>query len=46
MGEAVQSILPKKRGRPKKEDQAEEFAPQARRRFAIKKVAQIKKKNK
>lgn len=47
MESAIQSVLPKKRGRPKKEDQSEEFVPQARRRFAIKKVAQIKsKKNK
>lgn len=47
MESAIQSVLPKKRGRPKKDDQPEEFAPQARRRFAIKKVAQIKtKKNK
>lgn len=44
MESAIQSVLPKKRGRPKKDDQAEEFAPQARRRFAIKKVAQIKSK--
>ena len=44
---AVESVLSKKRGRPRKEDQAEEFKPQGRRRFAIKKVAQIKtKKNK
>lgn len=41
---ATVGILPKKRGRPRKEDQAEEFAPQKRRRFAIKKVAQIKTK--
>jgi hypothetical protein len=44
MEAAVQSVLPKKRGRPKKEEQAEEFVPQARRRFAIKKVSQIKSK--
>ncbi len=37
-------ILPKKRGRPRKEEQPEEFAPQKRRRFAIKKVTQIKTK--
>lgn len=42
MDSAVESILPKKRGRPRKEEGAEEFAPQKRRRFAIKKVAQIK----
>lgn len=41
---ATYGILPKKRGRPRKEDQAEEFVPQKRRRFAIKKVAQIKTK--
>lgn len=41
---ATFGILPKKRGRPRKEEQAEEFAPQKRRRFAIKKVAQIKTK--
>lgn len=41
---ATFGILPKKRGRPRKDDQAEEFAPQKRRRFAIKKVAQIKTK--
>ena len=47
MEAAIGAILPKKRGRPRKEEQAEEFAPQKRRRFAIKKVAQIKtKKNK
>jgi hypothetical protein len=42
----VGSILPKKRGRPKKEEEGEgeTFIPQKRRRFAIKKVAQIKKK--
>jgi hypothetical protein len=41
---ATFGILPKKRGRPRKEEQAEEFAPQKRRRFAIKKVSQIKTK--
>ncbi len=41
---ATYGILPKKRGRPRKEEQAEEFVPQKRRRFAIKKVAQIKTK--
>jgi hypothetical protein len=47
MESAIGSVLPKKRGRPRKEEQAEEFVPQRRRRFAIKKVAQIKtKKNK
>lgn len=44
---AIGSILPKKRGRPRKEDRPEEFVGQKRRRFAIKKVTQIKsKKNK
>ncbi|EKE07747.1 MAG: hypothetical protein ACD_17C00536G0001, partial [uncultured bacterium] len=38
-------VLPKKRGRPRKEEpEVEEFQPQRRRRFAIKKVAQIKTK--
>lgn len=47
MESAIGSVLPKRRGRPRKEEQPEEFAPQRRRRFAIKKVAQIKtKKNK
>lgn len=41
---AIGSVLPKKRGRPRKEEQPEEFAPQKRRRFAIKKVTQIKSK--
>lgn len=41
---ATFGILPKKRGRPRKEEQPEEFAPQKRRRFAIKKVSQIKTK--
>lgn len=41
---ATLGILPKKRGRPRKEEQVEEFAPQKRRRFAIKKVTQIKTK--
>lgn len=41
---AVQDVLPKKRGRPRKEDQPQEFAGQRRRRFAIKKVTQIKTK--
>ena len=44
MGSAIESVLPKKRGRPRKEDQPEEFKAQRRRRFAIKKVAQIKTK--
>ena len=39
---AVEDVLPKKRGRPRKEEKPEEFVPQKRRRFAIKKVAQIK----
>jgi hypothetical protein len=41
---ATLGILPKKRGRPRKDEQVEEFAPQKRRRFAIKKVTQIKTK--
>ncbi len=42
---AIGAVLPKKRGRPRKEEsEAEEFAPQKRRRFAIKKVTQIKGK--
>ena len=44
MDSATADILPKKRGRPRKEDQPEEFAPQKRRRFAVKKVTQIKNK--
>lgn len=44
VGSATGSILPKKRGRPPKEDEPEEFVPQKRRRFAIKKVSQIKSK--
>lgn len=41
---ATFGVLPKKRGRPRKEEQAEEFVPQKRRRFAVKKVTQIKPK--
>ncbi|MBX9744296.1 MAG: UPF0158 family protein [Chlamydiales bacterium] len=41
---AVDAVLPKKRGRPRKESGPEEFATQKRRRFAIKKVTQIKSK--
>jgi hypothetical protein len=41
---AVDSVLPKKRGRPRKDSKPEEFASQKRRRFAIKKVTQIKSK--
>lgn len=41
---AIGGILPKKRGRPRKEDKVEEFMGQKRRRFAIKKVTQIKTK--
>ncbi len=43
---AVGDVLPKKRGRPRKEEQAQEFVGQRRRRFAIKKVSQIKTKKK
>ncbi len=43
--EAASLILSKKRGRPRKDEQApEEFGVQKRRRFAIKKVTQIKTK--
>lgn len=41
---AIGGILPKKRGRPRKEERPEEFIGQKRRRFAIKKVTQIKTK--
>lgn len=41
---AIGDILPKKRGRPRKEEKGEEFMGQKRRRFAIKKVTQIKTK--
>ncbi len=44
MEAAVGSVLPKKRGRPRKEEKQEEFVGQKRRRFAIKKVTQIKSK--
>lgn len=43
---SVGQILPRKRGRPRKEVGTEELIPQPRRRFAIKKVAQIKIKKK
>ena len=39
---AIGEILPKRRGRPRKEEHPEEFVGQRRRRFAIKKVSQIK----
>jgi hypothetical protein len=42
VGSAIEDVLPKKRGRPRKEDKPEEFVAQRRRRFAIKKVSQIK----
>lgn len=43
MESAIGGVLPKKRGRPRKEEQpVDEFAGQKRRRFAIKKVTQIK----
>lgn len=43
--DVVSGVIPKKRGRPRKEDAVtQEFAMQPRRRFAIKKVAQIKHK--
>ncbi|MBI5273271.1 MAG: UPF0158 family protein [Chlamydiia bacterium] len=40
----VETVLPKRRGRPRKDEYPEEFATQQRRRFSIKKVAQIKTK--
>jgi hypothetical protein len=47
IGTAVGGVLPKKRGRPRKEEGgAEEFVSQPRRRFGIKKVSQIKSKKK
>jgi hypothetical protein len=45
MEEAIGQVLPRKRGRPRKEE-SEEFVGPKRRRFAIKKVAQIKTKKK
>lgn len=41
---AIGEILPKKRGRPRKDEKGEEFVGQKRRRFAIKKVTPIKTK--
>lgn len=41
---AVDAVLPKKRGRPRKEEPSDEFVSQKRRRFTIKKVTQIKSK--
>ncbi len=46
IGAAIGGVLPKKRGRPRKEEQAEEFVSQHHRRFSIKKVSQIKTKKK
>ena len=43
---AIQEVLPKKRGRPKKEEKKDEFIPQQRKKFAIKSVTQIRKKKK
>jgi hypothetical protein len=43
---AIGDILPKKRGRPRKEEKPEEFVAQRRRRFSIKKVSQIKSSRK
>jgi hypothetical protein len=43
---AIEEVLPKKRGRPRKEERPEEFIPQRRRRFSIKKVSQIKSSKK
>lgn len=42
--EAIEGVLPRKRGRPRKEEGPEEFEVTKKRRFAIKKVAQIKTK--
>ncbi len=39
---AAGDVLPKKRGRPRKEEQPQDFAGQRRKRFAVKKVTQIK----
>jgi len=46
MESAISDVFPKKRGRPKKEEEATEFKPQQRKRFAVKQVTQIKKKKK
>jgi hypothetical protein len=43
---AIGAVLPKKRGRPRKDEKPEEFVAQRRRRFAIKKVSQIKSSSK
>lgn len=43
---AIGDVLPKKRGRPRKEEKPEEFVAQRRRRFSIKKVTQIKSSRK
>lgn len=40
---AIQEVLPRKRGRPRKTEVAGEFVPQQRKRFAIKKVTPIKR---
>jgi hypothetical protein len=40
---AIGEVLPKKRGRPKKEEEAGEYKPQKRKKFSIKQVSQIKK---
>lgn len=46
MESAIGGVLPKKRGRPRKEDKPEEFTPQGRRRFSIRRVAQIRTRKK
>ena len=46
VGAVMEGILPKKRGRPRKEEKAEEFVAQRRCRFSIKKVSQIKSSRK
>lgn len=44
MESAIGAILPKKRGRPRKEEEGEEFVAKKRAKFSVKKVAQIKVK--
>ncbi len=46
MESAISDVFPKKRGRPKNEEEATEFKPQHRKKFAVKQVTQIKKKKK
>ena len=44
MESAIGDVLPKKKVAKKKDDKDDEFTPQKRKKFSIKKVAQIKKK--